>query len=72
MWIQLGIVLSSVAIAFAVVLRGERWRGKHANDPKPEPLVVVGVSAFTGELIATGQSNSELGDGAPPDCGCVP
>jgi len=67
MWGPIWTFLITAVLVVASVLRGERWRAKHKNDPKPQLPVVEGVSAFTGEIIATGQANTELGDGKPPE-----
>lgn len=67
MWANIATWLLTAALVVAGVMRGERWRRRHKNDPEAEPTVVAGVSAFTGEIIATGQANTELGDGLPPE-----
>jgi hypothetical protein len=57
-----------VAAAFtAGSWRGKRWLAKHKSDPVPTVPIIAGVSAFTGEIIASGQPNTELGDGKPPE-----
>jgi hypothetical protein len=59
--------LVMAVVVSGAMWRGERWRRKHMNDPKPEEPVVTGASAFTGEIIATGQATTTLGDGLPPE-----
>jgi hypothetical protein len=63
----LAVLLMAVLVA-AGAWRGERWRRKHKNDPEPETVTptVIGVSAFTGELIAGGGPDNSLPDPPPP------
>jgi hypothetical protein len=67
MWTALAVLLTGLLVA-ANVWRAKRWRKKHETDPAPPAPMIDGVSAFTGEVIASGQPNTELGDGAPPPC----
>jgi hypothetical protein len=67
MWILAGQILTVIAFAVAIAIHRRRWNSKHRNNEKPPEPMVLSVSAFTGEVIASNQANTELGDGRAPE-----